>query len=177
MTISEYLHYQTPPGFRDELIRGELILSPSAKPRHNSICTRIYEILSRLVREEFVVNLDTTMILSEEDAKDGSGPRPDVFVIDRERWEQAERLDAYPTGSPQLVVEVLSPSTEAEDNKKAVLYLDTGAYAVWLVDPDKREVQVLTRDLGPRTFGSGDRLPLPDVTHPFAAGVNVEEIF
>jgi len=86
MTFADYMNYAAPPGMRDELLHGEIILSPSPKVPHQDLCS------------------------------DGEeGPRPDVFVIDRKRWAEASQSGGYPIGSPQLIVEVRSPSNDWAD--------------------------------------------------------------
>ena len=61
----------------------------------------------------------------------------------------SERWDATPDddnmqGSPELVIEVLSPSnTEREMQEKATLYLATGAQEFWLVDAKWKNVTVV----------------------------------
>ena len=123
-SIEQYLAFQPPPGVKDELIQGEIVLSPSASPRHASVCTRLYDLLRDSLRgSAFVVRLDTSMRLEESE----SMPRPDVFVMDTERWEAAESKDAYPVGSPQLAIEVFSPSNATKEFRlKPALYLAGG---------------------------------------------------
>jgi len=40
MTFTDYLTYKAPPGFKDELIHGEIRLSRSAKADRQEICKR-----------------------------------------------------------------------------------------------------------------------------------------
>ncbi len=39
--LAEYLDYVAPEGFDDELIEGEIILSPSPKTMHENVCHRL----------------------------------------------------------------------------------------------------------------------------------------
>ena len=58
-----------------------------------------------------------------------------------------------------MAVEILSPGdlwSEVED--KVRLYLDTGARAVWIVDPASRTVTVRTTE-EVTTYGANDTLP------------------
>jgi len=133
MTFADYLNYTPPPGMRDELLHGEIVLSPAAKRRHQDICHQIVKLLEQMISPEFVVRQDTTINLAGWQGKEG--PRPDVFVIDRQRWVEADQHGGYPVGSPQLVVEVKSPSNDpSELEDKAALFLAEGAWAVWIVD-------------------------------------------
>ena len=48
---------------------------------------------------------------------------------------------------PDLVVEVLSPATRANDlGVKRDLYLDSGVSELWLADPDSRAITFLRSD-------------------------------
>jgi len=65
--------------------------------------------------------------------------KPDVFVVCKRdkftrRWIE---------GSPDLVIEVLSPSTKRKDMAiKLKKYIETGVREYWLVDPDQRKIMV-----------------------------------
>ncbi len=70
---------------------------------------------------------------------DGSRPAPDIS------WWSVERRSPVSRGAmqsvPDLVVEVLSPSTRANDlGVKRELYMDSGVREVWLVDPDPHTI-------------------------------------
>jgi Uma2 family endonuclease len=62
-------------------------------------------------------------------------------------------------GIPDLVVEVLSPSTRANDEGvKRGLYMSSGVRELWLVDPDARSVTRVRPDLADVTLGEGEML-------------------
>jgi hypothetical protein len=106
MTFSEYLTYKAPPSFKDELIHGEISLSASAKAEHQEICKRLERLLDAVISSGFIAQRDAALYVAGEE-----GPRPDVFVIRRDRWNQARRsVLGYPEGVPELVIEVRSAS-------------------------------------------------------------------
>lgn len=82
--------------------------------------------------------------------KDGDMPEdvdtvvePDISVVcDR------EKLDKYGCkGAPDLIIEVLSPSTRQHDRLvKLNLYQRAGVREYWIVDPDTQSVQVFLPD-------------------------------
>ena len=68
------------------------------------------------------------------------------------------------TEPPVLVIEVLSPSTRAEDTiRKSMEYAEGGIGQYWIVDPDLRAIDVLIN-----ADGSWDVLAHLDDTHPTA---------
>jgi Uma2 family endonuclease len=71
---------------------------------------------------------------------------PDVCYISWDRLPERRLPDEpLPDLSPNLAVEVLSPSnTKEEMNRKLLDYFTTGCQLVWLVDPQKRTVAVYT---------------------------------
>lgn len=97
----------------------------------------------------------------------------DVAYVSRERWDSTDDDDNL-HGSPELVIEVLSPSnTRAEIREKAVLCLSSGAQEFWVLDP-KRETVSVTRQGGvPSVYRMGDRIPLS----MFGSHLDVSEIF
>jgi Uma2 family endonuclease len=95
---------------------------------------------------------------------EGSRPAPDIS------WWSAERRSPVSRGAmqsiPDLVVEVLSPSTRANDlGVKRELYMDSGVSELWLVDPDASTITRVLADPGrsvdagqDEVLGQGDSL-------------------
>lgn len=82
---------------------------------------------------------------------------PDISVVcDR------GKIDKYGCkGAPDLIIEVLSPSTRRHDRLvKLNLYQRAGVQEYWMVDPDNQSVQVFTLDRGAlkicEDYGPGD---------------------
>jgi Uma2 family endonuclease len=141
MSVEEFLlRPERWDGNHEELIEGEIYLSPNNKPRHNEIVRRIERRLLPLEEQGFVVFGEVACRVT-----DSSLPNTDVAVIRKDRWE-ATGLDSFLRESPALVVEVASPNQVSKLLKKASLYLEYGAEQVWIADPQKRVVQVLIAD-------------------------------
>ena len=86
----------------------------------------------------------------------GDTVEPDVAVVLRETWEAAPPPTAgrFLTVVPDLVVEVLSPSTARRDRgPKRDIYERNGVREYWLVDPRRREITILARGVD-GLFGS-----------------------
>ncbi len=158
MTFTEYRRYEAPPGRRDELINGEIVLSPSPNRRHQDICFQIQKLLDHVVSPGYVVRLDTTVNLGT-----GEGPRPDVFIIDRERWIFADEHGGYPQGSPQLVVEIKSDSNSWPDLllKRDLFLSNPRCMAVWIVDSERRNVHLHMHGIVHQVFTVGQMISLP----------------
>jgi Uma2 family endonuclease len=158
LSIDEYMSYQAPPGFRDELIEGEIVLSPEPKPLHADVAKQLEAILTAAVQgTSFIVRQRINFLLQEEE----SMPSPDLFVMDKPRWNEAKASNQYPVDSPQLAIEIQSPSdTRPRLRKKIELYLRNGSFAVWVVYPLKKTVVVFT-DADETEYRMGEHIPLP----------------
>lgn len=170
--LAEYLDYVAPEGFNDELIEGEIILSPLPKTMREDVCCQLFLLLTKsLEGSNLIVRRDTSMALETYD----SMPRPDVLVIDRERWDRSKQEDTYPQGSPQLAIEVFSPGNRPGFmQKKIAPYLSTGSSAVWIAYP-KRQTLVVHDAEGEREYRVGEHLPLPAPLPETL--VSIQEIF
>jgi Uma2 family endonuclease len=141
MSVEEFLERpERWDGNHEELIEGEIYVSPNNKPRHNEVVRRIERQLLPLEQQGFIVLGEVACRVT-----DSSLPNTDAAVVSRERWE-ATGWDAFLRESPALVVEVASPNQTRKLLKKAALYLEFGAEQVWIAYPHKRVVQVLTSD-------------------------------
>jgi hypothetical protein len=95
MSVEEFL--QRPElwdGNHEELIEGEIYVSPNAKPRHNVVVDRVQERLQPLKKQGFVVLGEVACQVN-----DSSLPNTDVAVIHQDRWE-ANGLETF-SGSPR----------------------------------------------------------------------------
>lgn len=161
VSMKEYLEFHAPDGTKDELIEGEIVISPSGTPKHALLIKKLVRLLDDLLAgSAFEVNSDLSMILNAENP--ASMPRPDVLVMDRSRFMDAARRDVFPVGAPELAVEVVSPSNITKELlKKTRLYLRHGSSAVWLVYPKKRTVVVWESEDTRNEFREGEVITLP----------------
>jgi Uma2 family endonuclease len=127
-------------GRRYELYEGELVMTPSPRPRHQSVIGNLHLVFAEHVRaqglgEVYLSPID--VILSHVTVL-----QPDLVYVDRARLEIV--TDRAIEGAPTLVVEVLSPSTDARDRGvKPALYARYGVPFYWIVEPTGRTVQAL----------------------------------
>jgi Uma2 family endonuclease len=67
---------------------------------------------------------------------------PDLVFISS---AHADRIGRY-LGVPDLAVEILSPSTASKDREvKRIEYAQAGVAEYWIIDPEAKSVEVLTR--------------------------------
>jgi len=97
-----------------------------------------------------------------------------IAAVTSARWDATDDDDNL-AGSPELVIEVLSPSNTAEEiNDRERLCLETGCREFWVIDPKLRQVKVSKPDCLTQTYQAGQAIP-HDI---FDAGtLPVNEIF
>src|SRR5689334_11856285 len=114
MTVEEFLERPEPwDGTHEELIEGEIFISPNNKPRHAIVVDRIQRRLQLLEQQGFVVLGEVACRVTNT-----SLPNTDVAVIRQDRWETTG-LDNFLKESPALVVELASPNQTRKLLKKA----------------------------------------------------------
>ena len=131
----------TPDDKRYELLDGELIMAPAPRLPHQRLVMKLGALLHGFVEkmglgEIFAAPCD--VLLSSTDVV-----QPDLLFVSTQR-EHILLGEDNVRGAPDLVVEVLSPSTAGLDRTfKRVLYAKYGVQEFWLVDPDAKTVTVL----------------------------------
>ena len=136
-TVQDYMELND--GRRYELIGGELIVVPRPGFKHQKIGLRIAKSFENFLEQNAIGE-----VVQEVDVHlEGEVVAPDLLFIAKERFDIIGELHIQ--GAPDLVVEVLSPSTAAYDKKKKrTLYFANGVKEYWMVDPDQQLVEVLT---------------------------------
>ena len=138
-TYHDYL--QLPDDKRYELVEGELFLVPAPNLYHQSVSLEIVAVLYQHVRKYdlgkiFYAPCDVVF-------SDINVVQPDLIFVSRERLDIL--AEANVRGAPDLVVEILSPSTGHRDlGIKRSLYAKYGVREYWIVDPDRKTVEVLS---------------------------------
>lgn len=99
---------------------------------------------------------------------------PDVAYVARERLPGGVfPSEPYPKLSPNLVVEVLSPSnTKAEMSRKRREYFHAGVDVVWIVDCVNRSVAVYTSPFSVKVFGEHETVDCTQALPGFSSPVS-----
>jgi Uma2 family endonuclease len=137
-TYRDYL--LLPEGDRRELIEGDFYVVPAPSFRHQIVSRNLGTLLWDFVRGKDlgeVVWAPTDVVLSPE-----SVVQPDILFISNER--RGIITEDNVSGAPDLVVEILSPSTADRDRElKLTLYARYGVREYWIVDPEDSSVEVM----------------------------------
>ncbi|MCP4345215.1 MAG: Uma2 family endonuclease [Desulfobacterales bacterium] len=140
-TYDDYLELPE-DGCRYEIIEGVLYMTNAPDIDHQFTVVKIVSKIEHFVTENklgYVLTAPFEVHLSEK-----SKPvQPDVLFISAEKWP--EPGSKYYDGAPDLVVEVLSPSTRRTDQVvKYMAYEKAGVGEYWIVNPKTHQVQVFT---------------------------------
>ncbi len=158
-------------GNRYEIIDGELIVTPAPIPPHELLTIELVFRFGEVVRPGRLGRLFTAPV--DVLLPGGDALEPDLVFI------RADRLDivgpAAIEGPPDIVVEILSPSTRARDlGRKMELYAALGVPEYWIVDPDARTATLFalrgeTYEPIPQQEGRVRSTVLPDLEFDVAA--------
>jgi len=175
-TVDDYMRLTNPPGYRYELIDGGLLMSPSPNFWHQSAVGVLFELMSSYVRKRglgVVIVAPFDVLLS---ADNRTALQPDLLFIRQDR--QSIIRSNWVDGAPDLVVEVLSPSSEDIDRQlKWRKYLESGVIEYWILDPDRKTIEIWVRRQEmpiPVTLGRG-AVAASEVIAGFTA--SVDEVF
>lgn len=151
-TYKDYCEW--PEDERFELIDGKVFAMTAPSRRHSLVSGELFHQLKLFFKGKpcevhsapFDVRLPE---LDESDEKVKTVVQPDIAVI----CDQQKLDDKGARGAPDLVVEVLSPSTASKDHiQKRAIYERHGVKEYWLVDP-VNQVITLYRQGSKASFG------------------------
>ncbi|MDE2999121.1 MAG: Uma2 family endonuclease [Gemmatimonadota bacterium] len=137
-TYKDYVN--APEDKRYELIDGDLLITPAPGELHQRVSILLGSKLFQFAFENslgrvYVAPFD--VVLSEMDVV-----QPDVLYVSNERSRIITPENVQ--GAPDMVVEILSPSTATRDTTfKRVLYSRHGVREYWIVDTEQKTITVL----------------------------------
>jgi len=123
-----------------ELSEGKLVMPPHPTHRHQFAVLRLAVRLDAFVRRH---NLGEVCIAPlPVRLWPGKIREPDIFFYLK---EHVDRIGEQVCGVPDLVVEVVSPSTVRVDRReKFQEYAQAGVQEYWIVDPERGAIEVYT---------------------------------
>ena len=171
-----YVDYvNAPEDKRYELLDGDLVVTPAPGERHQGVSVLLASRLFQFVTENRLGRVYAApfdVVLSNTDVV-----QPDLLFVSNERAEIVTAANVQ--GAPDLVVEILSPSTADRDlTFKRSLYARYGVSEYWIVDTDAGIVTVLLLREGEfevvGEYGAGDTLTSPTLR---GFELNVDDVF
>ena len=176
MTVDAFLVHPSPDGLKTELVRGELRVSPPPGGPHGFAATKLVVLLWEHVAPRRLGRVSADGIGYELLRLPRTVRVPDASFV------RADRLPADGVGpgllrlAPDLAIEVLSPGeTASELDEKIDDYLTAGTQLVWVVDPVRRTVRIVSKGANEPLLHEGDTLTGGQVLPGFACAVS--EIF
>jgi Uma2 family endonuclease len=122
-----------------EIVQGVLVMSPAPSGPHQGVTGEIYTYLREqilLKRLGLVFTAPFDVALSEQNVF-----QPDVVVLLKEHLAQYQEKKII--GAPDLLVEVISPSSKLYDRAlKHMIYEQAGVPEYWLVDEKKQTIEL-----------------------------------
>ena len=155
VTFAEFEQLPDPPGSRLELHNGEVVDVLPPQLGHSFISHNLYDALKASCSTAAFVAMELGFKVGEREYRVA-----DVAVIPLSR-RKILPLEGYLEGSPEVVIEILSPSNSAtEMYTKEQLCLENGCREFWVVNPRNQTVRIST-PTGPSTvWKPGDQIPL-----------------
>ncbi|MBI4689911.1 MAG: Uma2 family endonuclease [Nitrospirae bacterium] len=123
-----------------QLIGGELIMTPSPMPYHQKISKKLEFLLYEFVEKQEKLGeiFDSPIDVYLEDTE---VYQPDIIYISKDRLNIIGEKKIE--GAPDMVIEILSPSTAYYDLKhKNNIYAKHGVKEYWIVDPMEKSIEV-----------------------------------
>ena len=160
---------------RYELIDGIPYAMSAPTVRHQRISGELFGQFWNYLKgkqcEVFAAPFDVRL---NADKEDDTVVQPDLVVI----CDKSKLDEKGCKGAPDLVVEILSPSTASKDKiLKLNKYQEVGVKEYWIVDPERNLVDVLTlRDgfYAIKTYGEEDVIPVGILKD---CEINLKEVF
>ena len=137
MSLASFMARPERQGCIEEMLDGELVVSPEARVRHSKICFLLGIQLEPQITDRGLGQVFATPVTLVLDA--GQAPAPDLCVLLTDQLHLLE--NGYPHGAPAMVAEVLSPSNRSNDLiRKKRIYSEHGVREYWIVDGDAETV-------------------------------------
>jgi Uma2 family endonuclease len=127
-----------------ELSEGRLIITPAPTTEHQEISSKLHLLVGNFVLSN---NLGK-VCYSPLDVRlwPGTIRQPDIVFMSN---EHKDRITEKYWGVPDLVMEILSESTEGQDRAvKFYEYRVAGVLEYWIVDPSRKAIEVFVLDQG-----------------------------
>jgi len=124
---------------RYEILEGELSVTPAPSTKHQTISGNLFILLAQHINDRDlgkIFHAPIDLILEST-----SVLQPDLLFVSKAR--QHIVTDRAIEGTPDLVIEILSPTTSRTDRvTKAQIYARHSVPAYWIVDPEQETIEI-----------------------------------
>ena len=169
-TYEDYMNW--PEDERWEILDGVAYMMATPNVAHQRISREILVQLAAFLKGKpcEVFAAPFTVRLSDDNVVE-----PDIVVVcDKSKLEGGKGCD----GAPDMIVEILSPSTAGMDKlKKFNKYLQAGVREYWIVDPDGKVVNIHLLDSGRYTITAHGEAETVPVSVLDGCVINLSDVF
>lgn len=139
ITVEEFFEMELEEGYFYELINGHIVKKQALSPLHQEAVTNMSTLINNFIKEKDLGKCYVSPIDVFFDKYNNA--QPDVLFIKKDRLFIVTHDGIM--GHPDLIVEVLSPSTYRNDRtSKKDLYCQFGVSEYWIVDPKNQAIEV-----------------------------------
>lgn len=157
-TLEDY--YALPDDYRAELIDGVIYDMSSPNFNHQLLLARLHMTLFSYILANkgkcFALGAPLDVQL---DCDNRTMVQPDVIVL----CDHSKRRRFGIFGAPDLLIEILSPSTRKKDlGIKFIKYENAGVREYWIIDPEQEKVLVydFSKEVYPVIYGFQSKVPV-----------------
>jgi Uma2 family endonuclease len=124
---------------RYEILEGELTVTPAPSTKHQTASGNLFVLIAHYIKDRdlgrlFYAPID--LILEST-----SVLQPDLLFVSKAR--EGIITEKAIEGAPDLVIEILSPTTSRTDRvTKAQIYSRHAVPAYWIVDPEQEAIEI-----------------------------------
>ena len=141
VSYEEFLEISSRMEGRLEYINGQIIMQSTPNSFHQEAVGELYVILKSFFKDKgckvFLAPFDVTLYKDKEKLKTPDVVQPDLLVACDAKSQINEKGRYH--GVPDLVIEVLSPSTRSIDMvEKLNIFMKSGCKEYWIIDVDKQ---------------------------------------
>jgi Uma2 family endonuclease len=139
ITVEQLFEMELEEGFFYELLNGHIVKKQAPSPQHQKAVANLNWFINNFIREHDLGDCYTSPIDVFFDKYNNT--QPDILFIKKDRLFIVNEHGIQ--GHPDLIVEVLSPSTYRNDRiGKMKLHREFGVSEYWIVDPIYKLVEV-----------------------------------
>jgi Uma2 family endonuclease len=151
ITVKELFQMDLEEGYYYELLNGHIVKKQAPSPMHQKAVVKITTLIENYITEKDLGDCYTSPVDVFFDTYNNT--QPDILFIKKDRLFIVTEHGIE--GHPDLIVEVLSPSTYRNDRVgKKKLYCEFGVSEYWIVDPIYKTVDIYSLENSDYTLTS-----------------------